>query len=516
MSAECRELTAEYYGKDKGNISAMYKFLIKISLVAGVTFYDPIQETMSRDEYLGLHDLDTQLSLGKAYLTNVRGEYTKHGGRIVRGRTAIDNTISPNIFLQEDGRRLIARQGVMKAIVKFLGSRKKPTRLLGIENAGQLSQTVKEFLWQYICYRIPQKIHSIEAETLVNFIHANPGEYLDNNYSRHRELLASGLANGELQVVKRTTMVHTTPHRFIKICYTRQIPLQAIQQDGQCITLRKAGVEEVVYLRPNEGHYLRDYHGMSLASGHQTRIFRFPKDPAAFNRTNRYPDIEWMGVEALAYNSACELPEEQAVMVGRNSYTGSSIKQTAHGQSVCATLEKFPHYASVNNPHKMRDVDATLDFIQLGTKFDSSCLKIIAKNPGEKGFLEFVSNLILAMQRHFGSDKIDFQMQIIPTENLFALIFIPFAMLQQNGDVFTNLTTGVTNVSMNVPEHLHMGNAAGRWAATSEQHKVWDLEGHESLQRLYDYASLSGTREFMQDFVQDLIIAKKIFKKHKI
>lgn len=129
-----------------------------------------------------------------------------------------------------------------------------------------------------------------------------------------------------------------------------------------------------------------------------------------------------MAVEALAYNSARELPDEQSVMVGSNSYTGSSIKQTAHGRAVCVALEKFPHYAAVNNPHPMRGVDATLDFIQLGTQLDSSCLKIITKNPQEKVFLEFVSSLILAMQRYFGSDKIDFQMQIIPTEDLFAKV----------------------------------------------------------------------------------------------
>lgn len=507
LAKECHALTSEYYGEGKGNLSVMYQFLIKISIVAGVTFYDPIQVSMSQDGYLGLHDLDTQLSLGKAYLTNVRGEYIKHGGRIVRGRSAIDNTIYPNVFLREEGLRLIARQGVMKAVVKFLRKLKNNPR--DIENAGQLSQAAKEFLWQEICVALPPQTHSNEATEFVDFLHKNPDEYIENDRSKHRALLFASLANGELKAVPPATMVRITPHRFIKLCYTRHVPLQTIQ-DGQYVTLREVGAKEVVYLRPNEGHYLHDYHGMSLASGHLIRAGNlfFPSDPAAFNRTNRYPDIEWMVLEALAYNSSGELPEEKAVMVGRNSYTGSSIKQTAHGQAVCATLEKFPHYAAINNPCTISGVDATLDFIQFGTQPDSSGIKIITKNLRDNAFLKLVSDLILAMQMKFGIDNIDFQIQIIPTADRFALIFIPFAMLQQNGNIFTNPTTGATNVAMNIPEHLHMGNASGRWAATPEQRKVWNLAGQQYLQKLYDYAALSGTHEFMQNFMQDLLIVK--------
>jgi hypothetical protein len=106
------------------------------------------------------------------------------------------------------------------------------------------------------------------------------------------------------------------------------------------------------------------------------------------------------------------------------------------------------------------------------------------------------------MQLNFGEDIIDFQIQIIPTADRFALIFIPFAMLQQEGNVFRNPVTGVTNSSINVPEHLHMGNAAGRWSATPEQIAIWSQSGKEYLQRLYDYTALSGARAFMISFVK--------------
>ncbi len=385
LSLECMSLTKEYYGT--GNISAIYVFLMKISVSAGITFYDPLPVIMSNDGYLGIIDRNKQQELSQSYRTNIRAEYLKHGGRIISGRSAIDNTIYPNIFLLEHGRRLIARQGVMRAVVKFISLLKYNKVQRKIENAGQLSQSAKEFLWAEICAAIPDMSHTVAMQQFVEFIHKYPGEYFNSSPTQHRMLLFTGLSNNELKAVPRKTMVNITPHRFVKMSYKRQIPLRAVQ-DGKEVILRDAGAEEIILLRPNEGHYLREHHGMSLASGCQTRIFNlfFPQDPECFKRSNRYPDIEWMVIEALSFNSARDLPNEHAVMVGRNSFTGSSIKQTAHSQLVCATLEEFPHYAINNAPRRMSNLDAIIDFIQIGTVPDACCMKIITKNYSQSHF----------------------------------------------------------------------------------------------------------------------------------
>lgn len=507
LAEECYALTTEYYGKGQNNIAVMYQFLIRANIAAGVTFYEPLDNIKSKDGYLQLNDMETLVRQSNDYTSNVRANYKKTGGRIFRGRSAIDNTTPPNIFLQEDGRRIVARRGVMKAIVKFLNllNKENPNRSK-IENAGQLSQDAKEFLWQEVCTAIPVQRHRQEITDFVDFLHAKPGEYFQGDKNNHRKMLYEGLAQGDLKAVPPAIMQQTVPHRYVGISYTRRTPLQ-VSINGDIVTLRENGIKEVVFQRANEGHYLRDHHGMSLASGSQTRVGNlfFSQDPAAFNRSNRYPDIEWLIIQALAYNSQDDLPGTRKVMVGRNSYTGSSIQQTAHGQEVCATLEQFPHYAAVNKPQQMREFDATIDFIQLGTKQDSSCLKIITNDLRAAALLEFVNKLIIAMQKQF-RESIDFQIQIIPAKDgRFALILIPFEMLQKiSNDVCQN-SAGIRSDSINVRPHLHMGHAAGCWAATLDQLDLWFANGHEYLQRLFDFTSLTGTHEFMQNFVRDYV-----------
>lgn len=498
LAAKCLALTSEIYGANKSNLAAIYQFLIKTSIAAGLTFYDPLPNIKSADGYVTCIPADEQKLKSTKYMDTVRAPFINEGGKIYRGRSAIDNTITPNIFLTTEGRRLIARQGMMKVVINLL----KPIKRLNIENWGQLPQTGKEFIWNEIKSSIPEQNTPDEYVEFVEYVQKNPGGYFNQDINTHVNMLFSGCAQGHIKPLPRATVNNMTVHRYIETKFTRITPLLTVK-DGQIIEVRPAGITERAYLRPNEGHYLREYHGMSLTGGAYENLLNhkeIPVDPDAFVRTNLHPDFEWLTAETNIFNTKTS-NYEFPVMVGRNSCTGSSIKQTAHNQLVCASLNDIPHYAAINNPNALLELCSIIDLVQVGDKKDAFFIKILTKNLREKSLIEFVQNMILDMQLHFGEKSIDFQIQIIPDGEQFAIIFIPFAMLSQDQGIFTNPTTGATNISEEVPEHLHLGNAAGRWGANEAQRNIWLQDGHASLKRLYDFTALSGTYNFATEYI---------------
>lgn len=459
-----------------GGLELIYPAFIEMAVSAQNTFYSDFQTSRSNDQALNLLDVQDKATKQKEYFSpnGVRDEYAKSGGLFPTGRSPIDNTLPPEVWLAEDADRLRKRKPVMTGWMHLVNKINAKKGIPPKENLGQIAKEGKALLWNKICKKYPAQEYQTKYSELVNFMQKNPGA----DYDKH--LLEEGIMGGHIKALYRDEVHKQVPYRYLRATYNRVTPLCKVINE-EIVTVRPEGSEEVVLLRANEGHYLPQ-HGMA-----------FTKWP---NRTNEFPDFETLAFQASLYN--------KTVLVGRNSRAGSSIPQTAHDQLTTLKLSDVPHFAQISDPKPALELGGIVDIVQLGDTEDAFFLRLDTKNVYRIEIIEFINNLILKMQMHFNEKDIDFQVQIIPDDrhNQYSIIFIPFAALQKQNDVLTNPNTGKTNITEQVAEHLHVGNSCGFWAAFQNSPvELWKQGGRQSLNRLFDFACLPGTRNFIEEYV---------------
>lgn len=501
LTYRCTELTTEFYGKP--DLSVLYRAFMKMCHAAQISFYKPMKYETSNDGWLRFIDVDHKNALTQEYFATVIDLYRKSGGRLVRGRSAIDNSYPQNVVLEHEGRRWLARQGMLRVLTKWF---KK------YRDAGSIPQEVREKLWSFIKDQIPEREYPSSTKELLNHQEQRPGAYYLGTKKSHIQSLLAESEQGNIRLLPRTTVNSLNHRRVINMEFKRLVPLRTVN-DGVVVTIREAGTRELVACRMNEGSYLGSTHGMSLPYGKYANIggnLEITNDPVAFEMNNRFPDFEWMAFEAEMLNTPDAefvLPETKSIVAGRNSCTGSSIKQTAHSQIAQGQLRDFPLFSAKGNPVIAKEYDCVYDVVQVGSKPDACFLSISAVSLRNKKMLELVNTLIIKMQLRFGK-VIDFQMQIIPDRKSkrFCFILIPFTMLEDVGNgVFKNPQTNTTNDAEKVAEHLHLGNCTGTWGSTAAQRLLWKSEGETALRRLYDFVALDHVKGFMQSYLQSRI-----------
>lgn len=574
LASECMSLTKQQHGGE-GNISCFYAVFREMCDIAEVTFYDYnlLVKLNSTDGFITCFDTDIKANLQKKYSENVLMPYLNRGGRWKGGRSAIDNTLLPNVMLASEFGAELRTLYLKNLVLRFIQKKQKNTlqamsqnqsveeslscRLLRIyggvlENPGQFPEETKDILWKMIQDRSKTTI-SEPNDIFVKFskfTKEKPGEYFDGNVDnvedpffnalspkqKHSLVQIAGLWSKKLKLKSRPAIEDQTPIRYITHLWKRKLPLTNIINSEEKV-IRSPNTEENSRVRANQGAYMPS-HGLSMSSsGYLEGLdnakslyysWGMPTDPEA-SISNFHCDIEKIAREVVLLNpKGAALPGESYFTVGQNSLTGSSIKITQHTQISLGIIKDFKIYTLTSCPQWCEKINAELDCIQVGEKADAFYLKIVTAEPASDNLLECLNELKISLLRKFGGcEKIDFHVHMIPNgDGKFTIIFAPLTHLEvRENDIYVNPDSGESHVEQGLPvQHIHLGNGAGVFGIDFSQNQTMVAaiieEGKRFLEKLYDFTAKTGSRDHVIDFLSQKIgfqpkVTTKCFFKHQ-
>ncbi len=393
-----------------------------------------------------------------------------------------------------------------------------------LENWGQLPQESKVAIWKMAVEKSVTPGDSSKSlfDLFVKFVQENPGAFFDASKQLHWLIQITGLWSGKLVVFTRTKVENDSPIRYIPFSWTRKYNLENVV-GGKKIVVRYGKSKETSMIRTNQGAY-EPHHGMSMSTSgllegsenHNTLLYQLgiPLDPTA-TISNMHCDIEKILIESYLLNPKIPrdrlLPGEAYLTVGQNSVSGSSIKATQHTQIFSGTIEEFPVYSQLKAELITgARFEAKIELVQVGKKADAFYLKLTTDNPTSDHFLQCLIDLKMSLLKKFGGiEKIDFLVHSIPNLNgNFSVIFVPHVRLEvRDKNVFYNPDSGENHVALGLPaEHLHLANALGSWGIDFNNSNMLEPAlkgGRETLEKLWDFTSKSGTRDCVLQFFQE-------------
>eukprot|EP00124_Ichthyophonus_hoferi_P005309 Ihof_evm2s737 gene=Ihof_evmTU2s737 len=330
LSQRCFELTEQWYGCGRGNISSFYKWFIEMSetiQVSGYPFSD-IPMTYSNDGYCRMTDGNVRSAKMKLF-TDRDCMHVKYGGISQRlGVSAIDNTVLCGVMTVEKATVLIATSMIKKWFIRLICERQEaalaligqkleiddivymqPTSLASIltqisdydlqswgidpsslsyrclklhgfvlKDWGQIMEADREVIHNVLSgeilknlsYQRPVAKKNAKFNNIcklfIRWCKTNPGEWFQADKKLHMNILLAGMWSNQITVIKRTEMEKYTIAKYIPLEWCRKIDLLNVDEKGTVIVKRPAGTIEFSRIRINECPYA-SYHGMSLAGG---------------------------------------------------------------------------------------------------------------------------------------------------------------------------------------------------------------------------------------------------------
>eukprot|EP01062_Namystynia_karyoxenos_P004486 TRINITY_DN11590_c0_g1_i2.p1 TRINITY_DN11590_c0_g1~~TRINITY_DN11590_c0_g1_i2.p1 ORF type:complete len:939 (+),score=313.14 TRINITY_DN11590_c0_g1_i2:128-2944(+) len=316
MLCECMYLTAQWYGRSKGNISFMYDWFTSTCEAAGISRYafDQIRTQWSRDKHVLMVDSTRRGEIlakvrEMSKIEALAGEWTQQ-----QGVSAIDNTLLNNIFTPDEATHLLAGEichrfivmllhhaqlralriigrhcqidlvneedpdvikgvldkiddreltswGITPTNVSYLALRQRGRR---VWNWGQLPPEGRVVMHKHITASIARRTRKLASDDpflkFVEHAKSHPGEYYGGERQGHMVMLFAGVICRKIVVVTRSEMERHTKAKYLAIQWQRKCDLKDTNQK----IVRPAATQEHMRIRINEAGYAPS-HGMSLS-----------------------------------------------------------------------------------------------------------------------------------------------------------------------------------------------------------------------------------------------------------
>jgi len=535
---ECLLLTQVWYGKQSASLSAVYHFFIELYHAAGLTAYSwksaPKTTVFNGD----CEVISSQTAiLKKHYIEEIRAQHLKQGG-VGGGRSLIDDVLLPNVMLSSEAHILLVGFHIKRFLVKLLQKVqlqliKNKADLKGgglarqllnkfnqpLENWGQFSQTLKVNLFLFLQDRFSSLKVARLYKVFNEFLKKQPEHYFISR-PLHLKIMARGLEQGQLTLIKRVTMEDEfTARKYLCFGWNRQVALTDLAAGPASLKIRRPqGAREYTRLRVNDICY-RDTHGLGLStSGNLEGLKHHNTLPYNINLIcdagARLPNLNLLDIEKVIIDTVSLNPKtkDSAILPGEHFYSGrqnpawsASIPQTQHIHIFRGVLKDFPVYNQQTKPVYSQAIDGDIDLVQMGHSPDSFFVKILTDKPLSAAIIYFLNDLkqaLLGEPSFKGHQGIDFELQVMPDgAGKFAIVLFPCAQMQKTIEgehfVLINTYTQQTSDDCGLGPLRYGLCTAGLFAL--EQECAYSYQ--EVVAKFYDLLHCPGSRVFVEAFI---------------
>lgn len=512
---ECMDLTEQWYGAGKGNLSCFYKYFIAMSQAAGITYFKYMQigKFISKDLYISAINKDQR----KQYFwqhEQTKKDYIAQGGYQAHGKSLIDATAISNTLYYKHAQLNIFHEFAKEWVVAELG----------LENYGQLPYAKRVTLWHLLQQHFPSSTPEDQNSIFykfAEFVNYRPGEFFNhfasdlpevNNVSQetfHNIVKIVGMQTKRLFLLPRTLVDNWVAKRHLVLKWQRQFPLNLIDKHGDTVTIRAKHSYEYGRIQPNELPYAIA-HGLSLC-GNGLREEPSKHDAAAFEWNNpvdttcnidNWPrDIEKIFKEFKFFYPRIDIKNqlfgESPCNIFHNGMAYSTIHATQHTHISVASVDEYLVYMlPAIATYELGTLNASCDIVQVGDDIDSIYLRFIFNDIDNTSLLELLIKFNEAIFMHFGGCmNFDVHLHLF-INNAGKLVFIyePHVLLiQLDHDTFKNPVTDA--ISNRKPQFFQPVSDHIEFFTDNR------ANGLDYCRKLFDATVRPGIKQFIVEFL---------------
>lgn len=499
LQHECLQLTEQWYGEGKSNLSCFYLYFIAMSQEAYVTSfkYDQIDTYVSNDGYISQVNAEQRRAFYLQHEETFYHDFVRQGGRWLRGRSEIDATSMSNIFYYKNA-QLLLNYGFAKQMV---------VAALGLENYGQLPYAQRLALWHLLQQNFPE--HSaLDKDNIfykfTEYINAVPGEFfnyfsveLPEASQASPQMLfdiikIAGIQSKYLILFSRSIVDNWPPKRYLSLQWGRI-----------------NGEQESSRIWPNEIPYVPG-HGLSLCGngllegkesyGSIAYEWNTPLNSTA-EKDNYTRDIEKIFKEFYLLCPKVKennlLTGEQLLSIFQNTIAYSTILTTQHMHIESCTIDSYPIYMlQADSEFAIPEFGARLQLVKVGSEADAYFLKVLFTDLDNAALLNFLLQMNSEFLDEFGGlDKVDCYIHLFSTDSgEFVFIYEPHAHLVE---LEPNKFLNPDNNSITPRRPLLLRSPNGKLSGLTNNMAV----GLDFLRSFFDQTCKRGTNKWITEYI---------------